>query len=197
MKDAFAGIVLALCMFGAFVMFISLAVVSHNRVARLARVADQTRTEFLRDMERAEITTLVIKPAELVTPSGGIPAGGTRVCTALPVTPALRKLDSIYWINFQSNSEPTFKSPRETMSAFPSLNVPQAWYLMPPIAEGGEFGIQLSVRRDHGAYSEDRWGSRVFRFRARGVPGSNPPRFRLERLNEVDMEIPYLGRGLL
>lgn len=159
-------------------ILVCVAVASSEKVAVLARQATAYRTQFLKELEQ-------------------IKQGDTEVCAALPITDAMRGLMKTHRISYQPNATPTATTPSESMQAFPSLADKHPYWLFPPLADGKEFGVELFSFTDHGAYSVDRHDVRINRFRAHSVVGSNPLRFRLESLNEIDFDSPHFGDGLI
>lgn len=187
-KDQLDGAFWIVGVIAAITIFVGAARATAAGVAVKERAATQARVELLQDLNRAELVSLTVTPQTLMTPTGTIARESARVCTALPITTAFRKCAQTYWISYQSDPAPTYAKYPEALDAFPNFDAPNAWYLMPPLSDGQEFGIQLTLRRDYGAYAEDRYTSRVLRFKAREVAGFGQPRFRLEPINEVTLD---------
>lgn len=176
-----------------FIAWFLLPTLWYRPLQRAVRDTEQHRTLLWAELRETELVTLTLQPRLLETGLGTIPEQSVQICSGLPVTDRLRTVLATHWLALQPATQPTIKSATKPMEAFPGLDAPAAWFLLPPVRDGQELGFQASAKGFQ-MWNTDRYQSRVYRFRAQAVTETQPPRYRLKPIGEVDIDHPYYGR---
>lgn len=187
------GVFIAAMVMHVLSMFVGVAMACSDKVAKERQQAMAFRDNYLKELQQSVVSNLELQPATLVTAEGPVKQRDTAICAALPITNDLRELRKTHWVGYQPNRNPTNESSDEGMQAFPSFVAEHAYWLVPPLVDGKVISIQTTVAVDRGAYCVDTHHKWIFRFKAHRVAGSVPPRFKLERLNEVWLDKPATG----
>lgn len=176
-----------------FVLFLFTPTLVVPGMKQQVQAVIQAREAFLNRMKNVELVTMTLQPARLETGTSSVPDTSVKVCSGLAVDVTVRKLMEKHGLGYQASSVPDERNVPRPMDIFPSGESAKAWLLMPPLTNGKEFGFQITAKIWR-VYDMDRYESRIFRFRARQVAKTDPPRFRLEYLEEIDLPRPYYGR---